>query len=319
MRTRTRFITVALFFLTVNILQAQTVENLQESIYELCSWKIAGGSRDGYGATPTTNFVERKMAECSLKAFGQNYRQYFTSDGIKGVNVIGMLEGYRTVANYNYVIVGTHFNNIGIIDRKLYPCADYNASGMAAMLEIARMFRQQRENGTMYNTNIIFVVFDRFPEGRLGSTYLWNLIANYGLLDPISHFSIPADRIKAMIYIDQIGCTLAPVHKDREDYIIALGEKSLPIYRQGVLSQCNADYGIGLEINDSYYGSPNFTKTFYRWGDQRPFVDHNVPTMLFTSGITDNNNTTKDTPDTINWEIFRKRTELIFRFIEKLL
>lgn len=319
MRTCTGILTAALFFLTVNSLQAQTVESLQESISELCSWKIAGGSRDNRGMNPTAHFVEQKMEECKLKTFGQNYRQYFTSGDIKGVNVIGMLEGYRTVANYNYVIVSTHFNNIGIIDRKLYPGADYNASGIAAMMEIARMFRQQREKGAMYNTNIIFVVFDRFPEGRLGSTYLWNLISNFALLDPTSHFSIPADKIKAMIYIDQIGCTLAPVNKDREDYIIALGEKSLPIYRQGILSQCNADYGIDLEINDNYYGSANFTKTFYRWGDQRQFVDHNVPTMLFTSGITDNNNTTKDTPETINWEVFRKRTELIFRFIEKLL
>lgn len=319
MRTCTGIITAGLFFLTVNTLQAQTIESLKESVYELCSWKVAGGSRDDRGMNPTAHFVEQKMEECSLKTFGQNYKQYFTSGGIKGVNVIGMLEGYRTVANYKYIIVSTHFNNIGIIGRKLYPCADYNASGIAAMLEIARMFRQRRENGTMYNTNIIFVIFDRFPEGRLGSAHLWNLIANYGLLDPISHFSIPADRIKAMIYIDQIGCTLAPVNKDKKDYIIALGEKSLPIYRQGILSQCNTDYGINLEINDSYYGSANFTKTFYRWGDQRPFVDHNIPTMLFTSGITDNNNTTKDTPDTIDWDIFRKRTELIFRFIEKLL
>lgn len=319
MRIGNGIITAALFFLTANLLQAQTIENLQESIYELCSWKVAGGSRDDRGMNPAAHFVEQRMEECSLKTFGQDYRQYFASDGIKGVNVIGMLEGYRTITNHDYIIISTHFNNIGIIDRKLYPGADYNASGIAAMMEIARMFRQQRGKGTMYSTDIIFVVFDRFPEGRLGSTYLWNLIANFGLLDPKSHFSIPADKIKAMIYIDQIGCTLAPVHKDREDYIIALGEKSLPIYRQGILSQCNTDYGINLEINDNYYGSVNFTKTFYRWGDQRPFVDHNVPTMLFTSGITDNNNTTKDTPETINWEIFRKRTELIFRFIEKLL
>lgn len=300
-------------------MQAQTVEHLQECIYELCSRKIAVTGRDNNGMSANALFIEKKMKEYGLKTFGQSYRQYFTTDGIKGANVIGMLEGYETIPNRNYIIVGAHFDNIGILDGKLYPGADYNASGVAAMLEIARMLREERKKGVMYNTNIIFVAFDRFREGRLGSTQLWNLIEHYGLLDPISHFSIPANRIKAMIDIDQIGCTLAPVNKDREDYIIVLGENSLPLYKQGVLSECNENYNLNLDINDSYYGSANFTKAFYRWGDQRPFVDHNVPTLLFTSGITDNNNTPKDKSETINWKILQKRTELIFRFVEKLL
>lgn len=333
MPNKTVTILAAILLLSGNSLYGQTgwtvpgdcskiypdTEKLEKNIRTLCSKAVAGSARDESGANATAAFIEKEMAGYRLMKFGGSYRQSFDTGYSKGVNVVGMLEGYRSVANNRYIIVGTHYDNLGIIDGKLYPGADSNASGVTAMLEMAGALRAQRKTGILYNTNVIFVAFDKFLDGRLGSSAFWDVIRDGHLIDQVSHNAITPDRIMLMIDIDQIGCTLVPVNKDRKDYIIALGEHSLPANKKGVLKKCNDFYGIGLDISDSYYGSENFTKAFYRLGDQRLFVDRGIPVIFFTSGITDNNNTPNDKPETIDSETLRKRIILMFRFLEKMM
>lgn len=297
-----------------------SVEALTYDINTLCSRENAEAGRDAYGMTPNTSFIGSKMAEAELMPLiGKSYIQSFTTPGgKKGCNVVGMLEGFRRTGPKRYIVVGAHYDNLGIINGSFYPGADSNASGVAALLEIANSFRQQRTNFQLYSGNIVFVAFDRFMDGRAGSQALWDAMFNGDIIDPVSHTAITPNRVIAMVDLDQIGCTLVPVKKDVENYIIALGEKSLPESKKGVLSRCNDFYGCGLEISDTYYGSERFTKSFYALGDRRIFINEGIPTMFFTSGITDNNNRVSDTPETINAEVLRKRAILIFRFIEKL-
>ena len=73
-------------------------------------------------------------------------------------------------------------------------------------------------------------------------------------------------------------------------------------------------YEIGLDLGFSYYGSENFTKLFYRLSDQRVFVDNRIPAVMFTSGITMNNNKTWDKASTLNMEILHKRINLIYHW-----
>ena len=65
-----------------------------------------------------------------------------------GRNVIGLIPGSSTPAKY--IIVMAHYDNLGILNGSFYPGADSNASGVAALLEIAAMVNRTRFPGSRY-------------------------------------------------------------------------------------------------------------------------------------------------------------------------
>lgn len=296
-----------------------TEEGVAADIAWLCSEKVAGADTDYARTKLSAQYITERMGQSGLLPIGEGYSHHFTNEYTGGDNLIGMLEGFNSSVDRDYIVVGTHYDNLGMISGRLYPGADANISGVAAMLAIADAFRRQRDDHILYRSNIIFVAFDKFIDGRIGSQAFWNDIAEGRLKDPLTGRKICAENISLMIDIDQIGCTLSPIDKDRSSYIIALGEHSLPLRLRGLLEQCNRFYECGLDICHNYYGSDTFTKTFYRLGDRRHFIDAGIPTLMFTSGITDNNNSPADRPETIDTAVLCKRIVLMFRFIEKMM
>ena len=73
---------------------------------------------------------------------------------------IGFLPSYTKTARNRYVIVGAHFDHLGTINGTMYPGADSNASGTAALVTIAEMFHAMKKSGKVWNSNIIFIAFD---------------------------------------------------------------------------------------------------------------------------------------------------------------
>jgi hypothetical protein len=181
------------------------------------------------------------------------------------------------------------------------------------------MFSMMKTLGRSYNSNIIFVAFDAREMSMAGSNAFWKMIENGELNDPVSGKVIKPSNIKLMVNIDQLGCTLSPLKSGREDYMIMLGNHSLKPAERELLSYCNRSSGLHMDLDFTYYGSKNFTEIFYRLSDQRIFVDNRVPAVLFTSGITMNTNRTRDTADTLDYEVFKKRIYLIFDWLEKML
>ena len=84
-------------------------------------------------------------------------------------NVLGMIPGKNTK---EYVIVGAHFDHLGIdpaLDGdQIYNGADDNASGVSAVLQIARAFLA---SGQQPERNVVFAFWDGEEKGLLGSKY----------------------------------------------------------------------------------------------------------------------------------------------------
>ena len=57
------------------------------------------------------------------------------------MNVIAMIEGSDLKLKDEYVIVGAHLDHVGSQAGLLFPGANDNASGSAAVLEIAKAYR----------------------------------------------------------------------------------------------------------------------------------------------------------------------------------
>ncbi len=218
----------------------------------------------------------------------------------KGHNVVGYLPSGRK--NAPYVIVGAHFDHLGIIDGKVYPGADDNASGVAALLELARMFGKRYQERGDLEANIVFVAFDGNNFSLQGSRHF------------VSRLGIPAGQITCMVNIDQIGSTLSPVGENPE-YLLVLGGNKLKRWQTEQLDFSNEYFGLGLELDYSYYGSQDFYDIFYKLSDQQSFTAIGVPALLFTSGITKHTNKESDSVDNLNVDVLVKRIDLIYRFI----
>ena len=185
-------------------------------------------------------------------------------------------------------VVMACYDGIGSHDGQVYPGADSNASGVAALLSLAERLRGK--------ANIVFVFTDARNVGGRGAAALRKLLKGR--------------RISLLVNLDIVGSSLAPVDEYWRDYLIALGADR---WKQS-FERCNA--GIGLHLYYDYYRSRNFTSLIYRkMGDQAAFVSDGVPAILFTSGITPNTNKASDTPETLDYGVFARRVEFISRFL----
>lgn len=330
----TLMMAVSLFLMSGSAVHAQNAmmrehQNGKRSVTEakltyqlsfLCDSLCQGRGFATSGGYEAAFWLEKQFKRIGLLKMGPSYgKKVYAGEHRIGRNIIGMLPGSRHFTRDHYVVVGAHYDNLGQLAGKMYPGADSNASGTVALLNIAEMMQALRIYGKSHNYNVIFVAFDGKEHNMAGSKAFWRMIENGELKDPQTGRTITKDRIGFMMNIDQIGCTLSPLKSGRKDYIIMLGTESLKPVKRDMLSICNRMYGIDLDIDLTYYGSPDFTKMFYRLSDQRVFIDNGIPAVLFTSGITMNNNKTWDLPATIDIDVFKKRIFLMYHWLEKMI
>ncbi len=87
-----------------------------------------------------------------------------------------------------YLLVSAHYDHLGIRDGKIYPGADDNASGVAAMLETARYVAAHP-----LRHSVMFVAFDGEEEGLQGSKYF------------VAHPPIDLKQIRLAINLDMVS------------------------------------------------------------------------------------------------------------------
>ena len=173
---------------------------------------------------------------------------------------------------------------------RLYPGADANASGVAALISLAHNAPSSPRDG------IIFVAFDGHSSDYAGARDLLRLLGKR--------------NIRLMVNLDTVGSTLAPVELKHRRFLIALGAER---YDSSLRSCARLP---GLKLYYDYYRSDKFTRLFYRKiGEQRVFLEAGVPAVVFTSGVTLNTNKSTDTPETLDYEVLRARVLCISRWL----
>ena len=297
-----------------------TREGLHREISFLTDSICNGRGTGTAGASEAAFWIARKFQKAGLLPATEGFASHFsTPTGASGHNILGMIPGALTQPRDRYIIVGAHYDHLGVLNGRIFPGADANASGTVALTALADIFGEMKQQGKVYDSNILFVAFDAKEMGMSGSAALWKLIEYSILKDPITGKAITKDKITAMVNIDQIGSTLSPVNKDREDYLLMLGTHSLPASKRMNLEACNMLHNINLDLCLSYYGSKTFTDVFYKLSDQKVFVENRIPAVFFTSGITMNTNKTRDVVENLNISVLEKRIRLIYYWIESML
>lgn len=111
------------------------------------------------------------------------------SDSV-GYNVVGQVEGADPALKEECVVVGAHFDHCGAHLGFIYPGANDNASGSAAVMELARVLAGQK---TKTRRSVVFVLFGGEETGLQGSAMFAGKLPY--------HFK----KITAMINFDMIG------------------------------------------------------------------------------------------------------------------
>lgn len=291
-------------------------KNTMQHLEFLTSPELAGRAAGTSQAKEVADYIAKEFEEYGLEPFrGINFYQPFKIQVApkKGGRAIPSspkeLDGYNVIGyapakskNARYIIVGAHFDHIGSLGEKFFPGADDNASGVAAMLELAKAFGKRYREKNDLKHHIVFVAFDGNNHNLQGSRAF------------VQKKGVEPYKVTCMVNIDQIGSTLAPVG-EFDEYILVLGGDKLGTWQKEQLDFANEFFGLGLCIDYSYYGSQQFYDIFYRLSDQQSFTEAGIPALLFTSGITKHTNKETDAVGTLSPEVLQRRIELIYRFL----
>ena len=217
---------------------------------------------------------------------------------LTGRNVVARLNAGK-VPGESVVIIGAHLDHIGTgvehdsrasgNDRgRIHPGADDNASGVAALLEIAQyLMERQRQGKLSLKRDILFAAWSGEELGRLGSSHFVDVYQGKGGIE--QGLTPP---VAAYLNMDMVG------RLDR--HLFLQGTGSSPVW-SGEIERRNAPVGLSVQTRqDSYL--PTDAMSFYLQG---------VPILSAFTGTHSDYNTPRDTADRINYEGTAKIAQLM--------
>ncbi len=182
---------------------------IRTDIAYLASDRLEGRRTGTPGNDSAAAYIARRYRALGLAAMTPtSYLQPFVArpaasahaghpEALPTQNVVAMLAGTDPGLRNQYVVIGAHFDHLGrSTEGALDPQAgavirngaDDNASGTAAVLELARVFR-----ASPTRRSLLFVNFTGEEEGLLGSAYF------------VEHSPVALDSIDAMFNFDMVG------------------------------------------------------------------------------------------------------------------
>ncbi|MCW4470698.1 M20/M25/M40 family metallo-hydrolase [Flavobacterium sp. MFBS3-15] len=150
----------------------------EQSVYEavayLSSDGLQGRKPGTQGIELAAQYLEGVFSDNGILPYFESYRDGFLHNGSPTYNIVGHIEGCDEVLKHEYVVIGAHYDHEGVVvgggpeQDVVYNGANDNASGVTAVIEIARYFAARRDN----KRSLLFCFFTAEEDGRKGSGHL---------------------------------------------------------------------------------------------------------------------------------------------------
>lgn len=205
----------------------------------------------------------------------------------KGMNVVGYIDNNAPTT----VILGAHFDHLGYGEDKnsmytgsapmIHNGADDNASGTAALIELARILKASK----LKKNNYIFVAFSGEELGLYGSKFF------------VENPTFPIQAANYMINMDMVGRL-----NDSSKALTLGGWGTSPVWGQAV-DPTKAPFTVKI---DSVGSGPSDHTSFYR---------KDIPVLFFFTGVHSDYHRPSDDADRINYN----GQLLIVRYIQQVI
>jgi hypothetical protein len=242
-------------------------------------------------------FIADKLEPLSqtLEGWTVELQGSFKTKGVKTNNVIGVIEGEGPNA-HETVVIGGHYDHLGDGAygsrapgrREIHHGADDNASGTAAVLELARRFAAADQKPPR---RMVFICFSAEEMGLLGAVHY------------VNNPEFPLEDTVMMFNFDMIGWL-------RNDQLSMISWNSSPQFVPA-MDEVNDEFGFGLDVlkpRSSIGGS-----------DHMPFNARNIPNIFFHTGLHEVYHTPEDNFDAINSEGALRVIDYSEKFIQRMI
>lgn len=192
-------------------------------------------------------------------------------------NILGKIEGKNP---NEYVIVGAHYDHLGfdpMLDGdQIYNGADDNASGVSAVLQIAKAFKA---TGVQPERTVIFAFWDGEEKGLLGSKYFTQTYPEIG-------------KVKGYLNFDMIGRN---------------NDEANPTHVVYFYTEAHPAFGEWLK-NDIKKHNLNLTPNYRPWdnpiggSDNGPFALLGIPIIWYHTDGHPDYHMPSDHVEKINWD-----------------
>ncbi|OYU79541.1 MAG: peptidase M28 [Flavobacterium sp. BFFFF1] len=176
---KNRFLLLALLFLNFGMSQTQSAayavrqDNVAANLRALTSDEMEGREAGTPGIEKAAVLLENYFKQINIQPYFKTYRDTLTTFARPTCNIVGYIEGNDPVLKNQFIILGGHYDHIGMTygnanTDRINNGANDDASGVTAVLEIARFFSQSKSN----KRSLLFVCFSGEEKGLLGSKSL---------------------------------------------------------------------------------------------------------------------------------------------------
>ncbi len=203
-----------------------------------------------------------------------------------GRNVLAYIEGSDPILKNEVVIVSAHYDHLGKRGKDIYYGADDNASGTAAVLEIAQALSLAKANNEGPKRSVLCLLVTGEEKGLLGSQYY------------TEHPVFPLSQTVADVNIDMIG-RADTLHKN-PNYIYVIGSDRLSTELHQINESANTQF-TKLDLDYTYNRDDDPNRYYYR-SDHYNFAKMGIPSIFYFSGTHDDYHRATDTPDKIMYE-----------------
>lgn len=276
---------------------SENVVSLRNHVRYLSSHLLEGRKAGSEGEKLAAEYVTDVFKEYGLDVLSPAAGDVFgirmdSGDTLTSRNVIAYVPGYDKNLRNQYIVVGARLDNLGLMTmthdgqkkERVYSGANGNASGLAMMLELARMVQT---NSIVFRRSVLFVAFGASRQTYAGAWYFLN------------RSFADAESIDAMINLDMLGT----------------GYNGFYAYTSSNSDMNGLIEGMKMNLHPVF---PEVTAIEPYPSDHRAFYSYEIPSVMFTTGRYPEHDTDKDTQAIIDYDMMERELEYIYNFTEIL-
>lgn len=269
-----RIIITSLLLLISSITFAQTQqERLTRHVYVLTSDSLQGRDAGTIYADKAASYIVQQFEEIGVEPyFEDGFYQHFEKYGTTTYkNIVGIIRGNDPTLKDEYIIIGAHYDHLGVKNDQVYNGADDNASGTATIIEMARILKGRQ---SQLKRSVIVVAFDAEEKGLWGS---------YNLAEKLD-----VSKVKLMMSIDMVGW----LHRG----------KTLRLYGAATIKDGKKLLEAEARKLQLDIDAHSFETSIFGATDTQGFAKKNVPTLYITTGLKSPYHKPEDDADLIDYQ-----------------